>query len=128
LSSRTKIYKITLTNICFCVISIFVSLLSFLFCCDIKLFCDEKFAFFFKKLWLVCFYLFKVQIKMKIVKWILFVLVIVGALNQWLVGIFDFDLVAFVLGDMTMMARVVYSLVWVSAVALMAQAIVKKSC
>ncbi len=38
-------------------------------------------------------------------------LVIVGALNWLLIGIFRFDLVAFLLGNMTLLSRIVYTLV-----------------
>jgi len=38
-------------------------------------------------------------------------LVIIGALNWLLVGVFRFDLVAFLLGDMTWLSRIVYTLV-----------------
>ena len=53
---------------------------------------------------------------MKIVKYISYILVIVGALNWGLVGILNFNLVSFVLGDMTVLARIVYSLVGISAI------------
>jgi len=49
--------------------------------------------------------------------WITTVLVIVGALNWGLVGFLQFDLVATLFGGMdTLLARVVYSLVGVSAI------------
>lgn len=38
-------------------------------------------------------------------------LVIVGALNWLLIGVFRFDLVAFLLGNMTLLSRIVYILV-----------------
>ena len=38
-------------------------------------------------------------------------LVIVGALNWLLVGIFRFDLVAFLFGDLSWLSRIVYTLV-----------------
>ena len=41
-------------------------------------------------------------------------LVIVGAINWLLVGIFKFDLVAFLFGDMTLLSRIVYALVGIS--------------
>ncbi|MFZ2310282.1 MAG: DUF378 domain-containing protein [Patescibacteria group bacterium] len=44
------------------------------------------------------------------------VLVIVGGLNWGLVGLFNFDLVATIFGDMSMLSRIVYSLVGLSAV------------
>lgn len=48
--------------------------------------------------------------------WIAIVLVVVGALNWGLVGLFSFDLVAALLGDMSMPSRIVYTLVGLSAV------------
>lgn len=54
--------------------------------------------------------------KMTTLDWIAFVLVAVGALNWGLVGIFQWDLVAAIFGDMSTIARVVYSLVGVAAV------------
>ncbi len=47
--------------------------------------------------------------------WVAFVLVAVGALNWGLVGIFDWDLVAAIFGDMSTITRVVYTLVGVAA-------------
>lgn len=52
--------------------------------------------------------------------WLALVLVIVGALNWGLVGLFKFDLVAAIFGDMSVLSRVVYSLVGVSAVYVLA--------
>jgi len=43
-----------------------------------------------------------------------FILVVIGALNWGLVGIFNFDLVSFLLGDMSTLARIVYALVGLS--------------
>lgn len=53
--------------------------------------------------------------KFNAVDWIAYVLVLVGALNWGLVGLFDFNLVETLFGDMTTLARIVYSLVGVSA-------------
>jgi len=53
---------------------------------------------------------------MKTLDVILAILLIVGGLNWGLVGLFGFDLVAKILGDMTLLSRVVYSLVGLSAV------------
>ena len=39
------------------------------------------------------------------------VLTIIGAINWGLIGLFKFDLVAFVFGDMTVMSRIVYAIV-----------------
>ena len=41
-------------------------------------------------------------------------LVIIGALNWLLVGIFKFDLVAFVFGNLTWLSRIIYTLVGLS--------------
>lgn len=46
-------------------------------------------------------------------------LVIIGALNWLLVGIFRFDLVAFLFGDMSFLSRAVYILVGVCGVYLL---------
>lgn len=54
--------------------------------------------------------------KLKFINTLALVLVVVGGLNWGLVGLFDFDLVATIFGDMSMLSRVVYILVGVSAV------------
>lgn len=41
-------------------------------------------------------------------------LVIIGALNWLLIGLFKFDLVATIFGNMSVLSRIVYSLVGVS--------------
>jgi Uncharacterized conserved protein len=48
--------------------------------------------------------------------WIALILVIVGGLNWGLVGFLNFDLVATIFGDMSILARIVYALVGVSAI------------
>ena len=48
---------------------------------------------------------------MKAIDFLSVILVVVGALNWGLVGLFHFDLVAAVLGDATMLSRLVYTLV-----------------
>ncbi len=53
---------------------------------------------------------------MHILKIITFVLVLIGALNWGLVGAFGIDLVALIFGDMTILARIVYILVGISAI------------
>ena len=50
------------------------------------------------------------------VDWLALVLVIVGGLNWGLVGLFGFDLVAAIFGDMSTLSRIVYSLVGLAAV------------
>lgn len=57
---------------------------------------------------------------MNAMDWIAFILVIIGALNWGLIGVFDFDLVATIFGVMTMLARLVYILVGLSAIYLLA--------
>ncbi len=54
----------------------------------------------------------------KIIEPIAWILVIIGALNWGLVGAFDLDLVATLLGTGTMLAKAVYILVGLSAIAL----------
>ncbi|MFI3301270.1 MAG: DUF378 domain-containing protein [Candidatus Gastranaerophilales bacterium] len=49
-------------------------------------------------------------------KSIAYILVIIGGLNWGLVGFFNIDLVATLFGDMTMMTRIVYNLVGISAI------------
>ena len=44
------------------------------------------------------------------------VLLIIGGLNWGLVGVFNFDLVKTIFGDMSLIARVVYTLVGLSAI------------
>ena len=43
-------------------------------------------------------------------------LVIVGALNWALIGVFRFDLVAFIFGDMSWLSRIVYTLVGLAGI------------
>ena len=42
-------------------------------------------------------------------------LIIVGALNWGFIGIFNFNLVSFIFGDMTVLSRITYILVGLSA-------------
>lgn len=53
--------------------------------------------------------------KMNVLDWIAFLLVMIGGLNWGLVGLFEYDLVAGIFGDMSPVARVVYTLVGLSA-------------
>ena len=48
--------------------------------------------------------------------WIAFVLLVVGGLNWGLVGIFNFDLVAWIFGSGSVVSRIVYILVAISAI------------
>lgn len=47
---------------------------------------------------------------------IAFVLLVVGGLNWGLVGLFEWDLIASIFGEMSMVTRAVYTLVGISAV------------
>lgn len=51
---------------------------------------------------------------MKVIDKIALVLIIIGAINWGLIGIFKFDLVATIFGQMSIISRVVYTLVGVS--------------
>jgi uncharacterized protein len=59
--------------------------------------------------------------KLKTLDILTLVLVIVGGLNWGLVGLLNFDLVATIFGDMSLLSRVVYSLVGISAIYLLTQ-------
>jgi uncharacterized membrane protein YuzA (DUF378 family) len=47
--------------------------------------------------------------------WIALVLLVIGGLNWGLIGLFEFDLVAALFGEMSAFARIVYTLVGISA-------------
>jgi len=49
-----------------------------------------------------------------VLDWIAIVLVIVGAVNWGLVGLFSFDLVQLILGSIPLLAKIVYILVGIS--------------
>jgi len=53
--------------------------------------------------------------KMGTLDWIGFILAIIGALNWGLVGVFKWDLIAKLFGDMTTLTRVVYTIIGVAA-------------
>ena len=53
---------------------------------------------------------------MRVTSAIAMVLVIIGALNWLLVGLFAFDLVAFIFGTMSVMTRIVYSAVGLAGI------------
>lgn len=54
--------------------------------------------------------------KLNYFDWVALVLLVVGGLNWALVGLFSFDLVATIFGDMSVFSRIVYVLVGLSAV------------
>ena len=51
---------------------------------------------------------------MKIIDKIALVLIIIGAINWLLIGLFSFDLVATLFGNMSVLSRIIYSLVGIS--------------
>lgn len=51
---------------------------------------------------------------MKIIDKIALALVVIGAINWGLIGLFNFNLVELIFGDMTFLARTVYILVGIS--------------
>lgn len=53
----------------------------------------------------------RINSKTSALDWVAVALVVIGGLNWGLVGLFDFDLVAFLFGAMTGAARVVYTIV-----------------
>jgi uncharacterized membrane protein YuzA (DUF378 family) len=54
--------------------------------------------------------------KLNSLDWIALILLVVGGLNWLLVGLFSFDLVAFIFGYMTVISKVIYVLVGLSAI------------
>ncbi len=64
------------------------------------------------------------MLKLDMIGWVALVLVIVGALNWGLVGVFNgFDVVGAVFGKMSALSRVVYALVGLSAIYMLVTAI-----
>jgi hypothetical protein len=53
--------------------------------------------------------------KMGAIDWIAFILVAIGALSWGLIGLFEWDIVAAIFGDMTTVARVVYTIIGIAA-------------
>lgn len=53
---------------------------------------------------------------MKTLYYISLALVIIGAINWLLIGLFKFDLVATLFGDMSVFSRIVYSLVGIAGI------------
>lgn len=51
---------------------------------------------------------------MKVIDYIALVLVIIGAINWGLIGLFGFDLVATLFGSMSVISRIVYTLVGIA--------------
>ena len=51
---------------------------------------------------------------MEILQKVCLVLTIIGPINWGLIGLFDFNLVSFLFGDMSIISRIVYSLVGIA--------------
>ncbi len=51
---------------------------------------------------------------MKILYYIALTLVIIGAINWLLIGLFEFDLVATIFGTMSILTRIIYTLVGIA--------------
>ena len=62
----------------------------------------------------------------KVLRLIALILLIVGGLNWGLVGLLDFDLVAWIFGAMTIGAKIVYTLVGVAALYKLGHLLMKK--
>ena len=58
--------------------------------------------------------------KLNALDWVAMILLLVGGLNWGLVGAFNLDLVKAILGDMSLLSRIVYIVVGVSAVYVLA--------
>lgn len=54
--------------------------------------------------------------KMKPMAMTAFILLVVGGLNWGLIGFLNFDLVAAIFGPMSLLSRIIYSLVGISAI------------
>lgn len=48
---------------------------------------------------------------MKTLDYIVFILVIIGAINWGLIGFFSFDLVRVIFGNMTVISRIIYAII-----------------
>lgn len=53
---------------------------------------------------------------MKIINVLALTIAIIGAINWGLIGLLEFDLVAFLFGTMTLLSRIVYGLVGLSGI------------
>ena len=53
--------------------------------------------------------------RMTAADWIPMLLLIIGGINWGLVGLFEFDLVAYLFGEMSMLSRIIYVVVGISA-------------
>ena len=53
--------------------------------------------------------------RLNTIDWIAYALAIIGGLNWGLIGAFDFNLVAAIFGEMSVLSRIIYILVGLSA-------------
>jgi uncharacterized membrane protein YuzA (DUF378 family) len=53
--------------------------------------------------------------KLNVIDWVALLLVVIGGLNWGLVGLFNFNLVATIFGDMTMITKIIYIVVGLAA-------------
>ncbi len=53
---------------------------------------------------------------MKIINYVALTVAIIGAVNWGLIGVLNFDLVAFIFGEMSWLSRVVYTLVGLAGI------------
>ena len=61
--------------------------------------------------------------KMNVLDWAAMILLVVGGLNWGLVGLLNLNLVALVLGEMSLLAKIVYILVGLSALYVLVKAV-----
>ena len=53
---------------------------------------------------------------MNFLKYTAYVLALIGALNWGLIGLFGFNLVSAIFGDMTLVSRIIYTVIGISAI------------
>ncbi len=58
--------------------------------------------------------------------WLAFILVIIGGLNWLLVGLFNWNLVSAIFGDMSALSRLIYDIVGIAALYMLAM--ISKYC
>ncbi len=52
----------------------------------------------------------------RILKYVVFALTIIGALNWGIVGLFDFEIISYYLGESTLLCRIIYTIIGLSAI------------
>jgi len=63
------------------------------------------------------------MLKLNVIGWITLALVIIGSINWALVGIFDFNFVETIFGEMSPISRLIYIIVGISSIYLLVTAI-----